>query len=258
MNYYEILGLEQNASKEEIQAAYEAQVKRYKEEIKDEKILEKFLSLFKEAYDALMNEKSKEDKLSDRVKEISATSTSSNENFEHYIKEKDIDSEYYPEEYNEYDSRKSRINKSKSKSNGNTRKNGKKNKKDNIVSKKDDKYKKNNSQRNREKKNTYIDLVKLPFKILAFVIVVVLSIIIFVLKLISLATWLVSKLLIIASIGIASIHGYQIYMGQVPDYRIFFVCGVVFIVSLFLPSIIKTLPNILESINNRLKSFVFE
>lgn len=257
MNYYEILGLEKNASKEEIQAAYDAQVKRYKEEIKDDRRLQKFLSLFKEAYDALMEEKAKEEKLSDRVKEISATSTSSNENFENYIKEKDIDREYYSEEYNGYDSRKSRKNKSKSRSKSSTKNSGKKNNKDNVKSKKEEKYKKDKVKASREKNNSSFDLIKLPFKIVAFAIVVVLSIIIFVLKVISLATWLVSKLLIIASIGISSIHGYQIYMGQGPDYRIFFWCGVAFIISLFLPSIVKTLPSILESINNKLKNFVF-
>ncbi len=258
MNYYEILGLEKNASKEEIQAAYDAVVARYKKEIKDERRLQKFLNLFKEAYDALMDEKAREETLNFTVKEISATSTSSNENFHNYIKEKDIDSEYYPEEYNEYNSTKLRRSKSKSRNKSSARNSTKKNSKDNVKPKKEKKYKMDKPKRGKGDKSTFLDLIKLPLKVVAFAIVVVLSLIIFILKVISLATWLFSKLLIIASIGIASIHGYQIYIGQVPDYRIFFLCAIAFVLSLLLPSIIKSLPSILESINSRLKNFIFD
>ena len=53
MNYYKVLGIEENATQEEIKEAYNRQVQTFKEEVKDEKRLEKFLDLFKEAYDAL-------------------------------------------------------------------------------------------------------------------------------------------------------------------------------------------------------------
>ena len=53
MNYYKVLGIEENATKEEIKKAYDKQVQTFREEVKDEKRLEKFLDLFKEAYDAL-------------------------------------------------------------------------------------------------------------------------------------------------------------------------------------------------------------
>ena len=54
MNYYKVLGIEENATQEEIRQAYEKQVKLFKLEVKDEKRLDKFLDLFKEAYDALI------------------------------------------------------------------------------------------------------------------------------------------------------------------------------------------------------------
>ena len=54
MNYYKVLGIEENATEEEIRQAYEKQVKLFKLEVKDEKRLDKFLDLFKEAYDALI------------------------------------------------------------------------------------------------------------------------------------------------------------------------------------------------------------
>ena len=53
MNYYKVLGIEENATREEIKQAYDKQVQIFREEVKDEKRLEKFLDLFKEAYDAL-------------------------------------------------------------------------------------------------------------------------------------------------------------------------------------------------------------
>ena len=58
MNYYKVLGIEENATQEEIKEAYNRQVQTFKEEVKDEKRLEKFLDLFKEAYDALNYEES--------------------------------------------------------------------------------------------------------------------------------------------------------------------------------------------------------
>lgn len=53
MNYYKVLGIEENATQEEIKEGYNRQVQTFKKEVKDEKRLEKFLDLFKEAYDAL-------------------------------------------------------------------------------------------------------------------------------------------------------------------------------------------------------------
>ena len=53
MNYYKVLGIEDNATQEEIKQAYDKQVQKFRDEVKDEKMLEKFLDLFKEAYNAL-------------------------------------------------------------------------------------------------------------------------------------------------------------------------------------------------------------
>ena len=53
MNYYKVLGVEENASKEEIKRAYEKQVAYFKSEVKDEKRLNKFIELFDEALAAL-------------------------------------------------------------------------------------------------------------------------------------------------------------------------------------------------------------
>ena len=53
MNYYKVLGVEENASKEEIKRAYEKQVDYFKSEVKDEKRLNKFIELFDEALAAL-------------------------------------------------------------------------------------------------------------------------------------------------------------------------------------------------------------
>ena len=46
-------------------------------------------------------------------------------------------------------------------------------------------------------------------------------------------------------------------IGHAVQYKIFILCAIGFIVSLFLPSILRVLPRILEGINNRLKRFVF-
>ena len=39
MNYYKVLGIEENATKEEIKKAYDKQVQKYREKVKEEKIL---------------------------------------------------------------------------------------------------------------------------------------------------------------------------------------------------------------------------
>ena len=52
-DYYKVLGIEKNASKEEIKEAYEKQVEKIKKEVVNEKRLNEFLKLFDEAYEAL-------------------------------------------------------------------------------------------------------------------------------------------------------------------------------------------------------------
>ena len=111
--------------------------------------------------------------------------------------------------------------------------------------------------KNRKESSTVAKAIKLPFKLLAIPVIVVLTIILFLCKILNLISWIASKVIIIASIAGASIHGYQIYIGHAVQYKIFILCAIGFIVCLFLPSILRVLPRILEGINNRLKRFVF-
>lgn len=94
-------------------------------------------------------------------------------------------------------------------------------------------------------------------KILAIPVIVVLSTIIFFCKIISLVSWIASKIIIVASIALSAIHGYQIYIGQPIQYKIFVISAVAFVISLFLPSILKIVPSVLGGLNDRLKRFVF-
>nr|WP_261781154.1 DnaJ domain-containing protein [Clostridium botulinum] len=52
-DYHKILGVEKNASKEEIKEAYEKQVEKIKKEVVNEKRLNQFLKVFDEAYEVL-------------------------------------------------------------------------------------------------------------------------------------------------------------------------------------------------------------
>ena len=88
---------------------------------------------------------------------------------------------------------------------------------------------------------------------------IILTILIFICRIISLSSWLVSKVIIVGVIAIAAIQGYRIYIGQVPkEYSIFIACGIGFVVSIFLPSIVRIIPNTLQGVNNTLKEFTFK
>ncbi|NRT29067.1 curved DNA-binding protein CbpA [Clostridium beijerinckii] len=54
-DYHKLLGVEKNASKEEIKKAYEMQVEKIKKEVVNEKRLNQFLKIFDEAYEALIS-----------------------------------------------------------------------------------------------------------------------------------------------------------------------------------------------------------
>ncbi len=95
------------------------------------------------------------------------------------------------------------------------------------------------------------------FKILALPVIAILWITLFLCKILNLISWIASKIIVIASIAGASIHGYQVYIGHAVQYRVFIPCAIGVIVSLFLPSILRVLPTILEVINNSLKRFIF-
>lgn len=320
MNYYKVLGIEENASKEEIRQAYCNQVNKFKEEVKDQKRLEKFLNLFKEAYDALNCEENEEKagnvfdedvsslfKNVNVEKKVENTITSDNDdinnsyaatvlmNREDILKEAILNSNNddskedfifkSKEDFEEneelfyddgYEERIIRSNKRKKKSKSkNKKKNTKKkdnvdkdereyNSKDRDRDRNQDREMQRGGQRQRtvvrkeNNKSSIINMLMIPLKILALPIIAILSLIIFICKIISLASWLVSKAIIIGAIGISAIHGYQIYTGQaLVNYKLFIVCGIGAVVSFFLPSIVKMVPGILQGINNTLKNFVF-
>ena len=338
MNYYKVLGIEENATQEEIRQAYEKQVKLFKLEVKDEKRLDKFLDLFKEAYDALIykeaivedqqeeifdeevsalfkNNKIKEKAADVTEKEEVINSSSENiegsyaatvlmsreeilresliqynkseeekiifkskEDFEDcdgFFDDEDDDDE---EDFDEKIIKKIRQkNNSKNKKSSNQRKNN--SSKKNNASKNDKEYNDRDRDRDRDRdsrgirnrnsnkkvvvkkekaSNEILNVLLIPLKIIALPIIAILSILIFICRIISISSWLVAKIIIIGVIAIAAIHGYQIYTGQeVINYNIFIACGIGFIVSLFLPSIVRIVPNMLQGINNSLKNFVF-
>ncbi|MBP3915633.1 MAG: molecular chaperone DnaJ, partial [Clostridium sp.] len=107
--------------------------------------------------------------------------------------------------------------------------------------------------------NGILNLLLIPLKVLALPIIAILSILIFICRIISISSWLVAKGIIVGVIAIAAIHGYRIYIGEVAkEYNVFIACGIGFVVSIFLPSIIRIVPNTLQGINNSLKGFVFK
>ena len=87
--------------------------------------------------------------------------------------------------------------------------------------------------------------------------IALLSIIIFLCKILKLISWIASKIIIVAAISISAIHGYQIYLGHAIQYNIFILSALGFLVSLFLPSILRVVPLMLDGINIILKRFVF-
>ena len=89
-------------------------------------------------------------------------------------------------------------------------------------------------------------------------IIVLLSILIFICRIISISSWIVSKVIIFGAIAISAIHGYRIYTGQIArEYTVFVACGIGFIVSIFLPNISRIVHNMLQGINNSLKKLLF-
>ena len=105
--------------------------------------------------------------------------------------------------------------------------------------------------------NKILNLIKVPFKILVIPVILILSIIIFLFKIINLTCFLVSKVIIVGAIGIAAIHGYQIYIGHPMQWEIFALCALATIVAFFLPTIVRVVPNMLGKINTSLKNFAF-
>ena len=329
MNYYKVLGIEENATQKEIKEAYNRQVETFKEEVKNEKRLEKFLDLFKEAYDALKYEESilqdqkeeifdeevsalfKKNKIEEKPVDISVNKEEvklENQNIENsyaatvlmsreeilkkslmqdnQLEEKRVifkskedfeeGDEFFDNEDEEEDFEEKIIKKIKKKTNYKSRNNN--SVKRNSVSKNNKEYNSRDRDRDRDRDRIYNNkeinknfvvkkekesdgiwsLLLIPVKILMLPIIAILSILIFIFRIISISSWIVAKVLIFGAIAISAIHGYRIYTGQIAkEYTVFVACTIGFIVSIFLPSIVRIVLNILQGINNSLKNIVF-
>lgn len=254
MEHYKILGVDKNASMEEITKAYEDRINKFKEEIEDEKRAKSFIKVFDEAYEKIKEEREKNKNqqtviIDNQVKDLNnnfhKNDSNSYENFNEYEQESTVSKEKKRSSSKSTSIRKQKKSKKKSTEDG-----------DNIKSEKQSK-RDSSRKAGSNKKRSESSLTQLPLKILLMPVVVILSIIIFLCKILNIISWIASKIIIIAAIAICAIHGYQIYIGHAIKYKIFVLCAVGFVVSLFLPSILKILVSTLSKVNNKLKKFVF-
>lgn len=249
-DYYKILGVEKNASKEQIKEAYEKQVEKIKKEVVNEKRLNQFLKIFDQAYEALNS--LDENQLIDE----NATLIMNLQEVQKELEDNNKSNNYI----NRYNS-KSKGRSSSRKKNDFTEKGVSKNK--------DDKNKLNNNKEEKDRKqkvaekssesNTkqIFNLIMLPFKILALPLIAILSVIILLLQIINVISWIATKLLIVGSISVGAIHLYQVKMGQAINYNILILATSILLASFFLPYILKLMLKVLKTINDALKSFVF-
>ena len=110
----------------------------------------------------------------------------------------------------------------------------------------------------KEKAVGLTNILLIPFKILALPIIAILTLLSIVCKVLSVSSWIVSKVIIIGAIAISAIHGYRIYTGQISgEYNIFIICAIGFVISIFLPSVLKVISSSVDASNKALKGFVF-
>lgn len=247
MNSYEILGVRKDASQREIQIAYERKVAEIKRDVENKANAEAFINVLDKAYNTLIQGAEKIEKDS-----IENTVIMNPVEVNTYLNEV-TSKEDGQATGNNIDSTKNKIK--------NTYKNNSINKanKSKINNNTKKQYGKSENQKikkvkTKEKKDSLIIRI---LKIMLYPIITVLSIIIFICKIISMIMWLLSKALIIGSIAIVSIHCYQIYSGDSRNIKIFLLAALIMVVSLILPYIIKVLPKFIENINNGLKKFAF-
>lgn len=256
MEHYKTLGIDENASMEEVTRAYKDKVNKFKEEINSERRAGAFIKVFDQAYEAIKIER-EQDQYNQNL-EIKTNDRYLNQNSKHNSNEDKYDDFEYDEEEYIFD-KESRRASSKSSSRKKQRSNKKKSSKSN--SKDRDKNKRNKNKKaavkGKKESSTSTTVSGIILKILAIPVIVVLSTTIFFCKIISLVSWIASKIIIVASIALSAIHGYQIYIGQPIQYKIFVISAVAFVISLFLPSILKIVPSVLGGLNDRLKRFVF-
>ncbi|HBJ1651094.1 DnaJ domain-containing protein [Clostridium botulinum] len=248
-DYHKILGVEKNASKEEIKEAYEKQVEKIKKEVVNEKRLNQFLKVFDEAYEVLNS--IEENSIRDKDETL-------------IIKPKEIEQEQVVNNGKNLVSR----NRSKSRSKNTSSKkrdtskrsfSENKDKKNKLNDNREEKSRKQKVAEKSPKSNSkqIFDLLMLPLKILALPLIAVLSIIVLVCQIINVISWIASKVLIVGSISIGAIHLYQVKMGQVMNYNILVLAASVLLASFFLPYILKFLLTVFQKLNNMLKDFVF-
>ncbi|OSA95282.1 UNVERIFIED_ORG: molecular chaperone DnaJ [Clostridium botulinum] len=248
-DYHKILGVEKNASKEEIIEAYEKQVEKIKKEVVNEKRLNQFLKVFDEAYEVLNS--IEENSIRDKDETL-------------IIKPKEIEQEQVVNNGKNLVSR----NRSKSRSKNTSSKkrdtskrsfSENKDKKNKLNDNREEKSRKQKVAEKSPKSNSkqIFDLLMLPLKILALPLIAVLSIIVLVCQIINVISWIASKVLIVGSISIGAIHLYQVKMGQVMNYNILVLAASVLLASFFLPYILKFLLTVFQKLNNMLKDFVF-
>lgn len=261
MEQYKILGVDENASMEEIKIAYENKVNKLKEEIRDERRAKAFIKVFDKAYEEIKLDREKNKYKENLVNDYDKNSLNdiSQSNFKRDSWD-DYNNFHYDDEKEE--------TKKKSKRSSPNNSSVKKQKSDKKKPSKDrndesnkEKTKRDNAKKvvNRQKgeADTVTKVIQILIKIIALPVIAILSIIIFLCKVINLISWIATKIIIIGAIAVASIHGYQVYIGQPMYYEIFALCAVAFVASLFLPSILKIIPSILGKINDKLKDFVF-
>lgn len=252
-DYYKILGVEQNASKEEIKVAYENQVNKLKKEVVNEKRFNQFLKVFDEAYESLNSFEEKQ---------------LISENATLIMKPQEVQKEL--EENNKSNNYTDIIN-SKRKGRASNRKKSditekvvlqdkrNRNKKNKFDDNKEEKDRKQKAVKKRSKSDTksILNLLTMPFKILVLPVIAVLSIVIVLLQIINIISWIATKLLIVGSISAGAIHLYQVKMGQSMNYNILILAASVLLASFFLPYILKFVLKVLQTLNDVLKSFVF-
>jgi cation transport ATPase len=249
-DYYKVLGVEKNASKEEIKEAYEKQVEKIKKEVVNEKRLNEFLKLFDEAYEAL---------------NILEENQSIDRNATLIINSQEVQEKL---EVNNKSNKYIHRNNSKSRGRSNSIK------KDDLIQKgvsknKDNRNKLNDNKKEKGKKQKNVkkdskgstkqifDLLMLPFKILALPLIAILSVIILLCQIVNIVSWIATKLLIVGAISIGAIHLYQVKLGQTINYNILILAASVLLASFFLPYILKFMLKLFKTLNNILKDFVF-
>ena len=252
MEHYKILGVDKNATMEEITKAYEKKIKEFKTDINDEKRAKAFIKIFDEAYESIKLEREKPQ--TDNTVIMGIDEFNVHEDLDYNLEREIVEAENYRSSVREkrkisYNS--SSVKKKKSSKNNSAKRNSaeKSNDKNSI--------KKETVVKEKRKSSMVSTLLQLPLKAIALIGIVILSTILLLCKVISLASWLASRLIMAATIGVASIHGYQIYIGHAIRYDIFILCAAAFIIALFLPSIVRIVPSIIGGVNDKLKSYVF-